>query len=80
MEIVDNENNNKIDENFKHEIMKAFFDREAWLYEHKDEKPLEILSALEWGALRMAYGVNAIDWDTQRKLYGEFMSKIMGLR
>lgn len=33
-----------------------------------------------WGALWVVKEHGDIDWDTMRKLYGEFMSKKMNLR
>lgn len=59
--------------------MQAYFKLEAWLYEHK-EKPVEMKSAMAWGGLMVAHHAKEIDWNTMRNLYGEFMSKQMGLR
>jgi hypothetical protein len=61
--------------------MRAYFHVEDFLYgEHGKDKPLEIKSAMVWGALIVVRDMGCIDWDTQRQLYGEFMSKQMGLR
>ena len=58
---------------------KAYFHVENWLYEQRD-KSVEIKSAMLWGALCVVQHMGCIDWDQQRKLYGEFMSKQMNLR
>ena len=55
----------------------AVMSLECWLYKQTD-KPLEVKAAMFWGALRAAEG--EIDWDTQRLLFGEFMSKLLKLR
>lgn len=60
-------------------LMSAYFDLENWLYSQK-EKPIEIKSAMLWGALFVVNKMDCIDWNTMRELYGEFMSKQMGLR
>lgn len=52
---------------------------EDWLYKQK-EKPLELKSAILWGGLFVLREMDCIDWDTMRKMYGEFMSKQMNLR
>ncbi len=57
----------------------AYFDLENWLYK-QEEKPIEIKSAMLWGGLFVLHHAGEIDWDTMRNLYGEFMSKQMGLR
>lgn len=59
--------------------MTAYFTLENWLYEQKD-KPTEIKSAMIWGDLRIVKEMGVISWDEMRNLYGEFMSKQMGLR
>lgn len=59
--------------------MTEVFNMESWLYAQKD-KPIEIKAALYWGALRVACSTKAIDWDTQRLLFGEYMSKQLNLR
>ena len=33
-----------------------------------------------WGMLWILCEADIIDWDNARRLYGEFMSKVMGLR
>lgn len=63
----------------KKSAKKAYFELENWLYKQKD-KPIEIKSAMLWGGLFVLHGAGEIDWDTMRNLYGEFMSKQMGLR
>lgn len=59
--------------------MTAYFTLENWLYEQKD-KPTEIKSAMLWGGLWVVKEMGVISWDEMRNLYGEFMSKQMGLR
>ena len=58
----------------------GYFALEAYLYQEGKDKPLEIKSAMIWGALSILYRTNRITWDNMRKLYGEFMSKTMELR
>lgn len=59
----------------------AWFDIECWLYESdQKEKPIEIKSAIAWGALWVTRKMGRINWDTMRELYGECMSKLMNLR
>ena len=59
--------------------MVAYFELENWLYEQK-EKPIETKAAMLWGGLWVVNHMKSIDWDTMRTMYGEFMSKQMGLR
>lgn len=59
--------------------MSAYFSLENWLYSQK-EKPVEIKSAMLWGGLWVIHHMDQINWDTMRNMYGEFMSKQMGLR
>lgn len=61
-------------------VMTAYFNSENWLYGEAKDKPIEIKSAICWGALSLAYNMGAIDWNTMRELYGEYMSKAMDLR
>ena len=61
-------------------VMQAYFKVENYLYGDGKNKPIEIQSAILWGALSVAHYHGDIDWDTMRNLYGEFMSKKMGLR
>ena len=61
-------------------VMRAYFKVENWLYGDGKEKPVEIQSAMLWGALMVAHNHGDIDWDEMRNLYGEFMSKKMDLR
>lgn len=68
------------DELLEDRIMQAYFQLENWLYGDGSKKPIEIQSAMLWGALRVVRNHGDIDWDTMRRLYGEFMSKKMGLR
>ena len=59
--------------------MSAYFTLENWLYSQR-EKPVEIKSAMLWGGLWVVNKMDCIDWNTMRNMYGEFMSKQMGLR
>ncbi len=61
-------------------VMKAYFKVENWLYGDGEKKPVEIQSAMLWGALMVAHNHGDIDWNTMLGLYGEFMSKKMDLR
>ncbi len=70
--------NSDIDDK-KTSAMEAYFSVEESLYKQKD-KSIEVKSAMAWGALSVAYNQGAIDWNSMRCLYGEFMSKIMNLR
>lgn len=56
----------------------AYFTLENWL--HEQDKPTEIKSAMIWGGLWVMKEMGVISWDEMRNLYGEFMSKQMGLR
>lgn len=56
----------------------AYMDLETRMY--SSGKPIETKSAIIWGALVILKDTGAIDWDTMRQLYGEFMSKEMKLR
>lgn len=67
--------------NMNQEPLAAWFDLECWLYDPKQkEKSIEIKSAIAWGALWIVKKAGCIDWDAMRKLYGECMSRLMGLR
>ena len=58
----------------------GYFSLEEYLYQEGKDKPLEIKSAMIWGALSILYRTNHITWDRMKCLYGEFMSKTMDLR
>lgn len=61
--------------------MPAYFTLEDWLYNGAGkEKSKEIQAAMIWGALWVVKEHGDIDWDTMRRLFGEFMSKKMDLR
>jgi hypothetical protein len=64
----------------KGSVMRAYFQVEDFLYGSGKDKPLEIKSAMVWGALMVAFNHGDIDWDSARNLFGEFMSKQMNLR
>lgn len=59
--------------------MSAYCDLENWLYTQK-EKPIEIKSAMLWGALFLLEKMNCITWNNMYEMYGETMSKQMELR
>lgn len=59
--------------------MSSYFNLEDWLYK-QEKKSIEIKSAILWGGLWVVKEMGCIDWDSMRKLYGEFMSKNMNLR
>ena len=61
-------------------VLEAYFKVEDYLYGTGKDKPLEIQSAMLWGALMVVLHHGDIDWDTALSKYGEFMSKKMGLR
>ena len=61
-------------------VMRSYFKVEDFLYGSGKDKPLEIKSAMIWGALTVAFNHGDIDWDEMRNLFGEFMSKQMNLR
>lgn len=60
-------------------VMQSYFKVENWLYGDGGKKPVEIQSAMLWGALMVAHHHGDIDWDRMREMYGEFMSKKMDL-
>ena len=61
--------------------MSAYFSLENWLnQEVNKDKPVEIKSAMIWGALWVIKQMNCIDWDEMRSMYGEFMSHKMNVR
>lgn len=63
------------------EPMEAYFSLEDWLYDsHNADKPVEIKSAMIWGALWVVNQMGCIDWNSMRSCYGEFMSKQMNVR
>lgn len=57
----------------------SYFNLENWLYQ-KDEKDINIKSAILWGGLWVIRQMQCITWEDMQKLYGEFMSKQMNLR
>lgn len=61
-------------------VLPAVFSLEDFLYGAGKEKPLEIKAAMEWGALWAAKESGQIDWNTMREMFGEFVSKQIGLR
>lgn len=68
------------DDLLKERVLEAYFKVEDFLYSNGKDKPLEIQSAILWGALLVVHNHGDIDWNEMRKMYGEFMSKKMNLR
>lgn len=64
----------------KEDLMRSYFALEDFLYIHGKDKSIEIKSAMVWGALLVLSKNGSIDWETQRSLFGEFMSKQLNLR
>lgn len=61
--------------------MAAYFTLENWLYDGNGrDKPVEMKSAMIWGALWVVQSMGCLDWSTTQEMYGEFMSKQMNLR
>lgn len=60
-------------------ILQYYFDLECELYKDTS-RSLDVKAAEAWGILTAACKTEEIDWDTQRKMFGEFMSRIMKLR
>lgn len=61
-------------------IMTDYFKVEDFLYGDGKDKPLPIKAAMIWGALMVTLHHGGTSWDDVRNLFGEFMSKQMGLR
>lgn len=55
-----------------------WFDCECQLY--KSDEPFEMKATKAWAVLSVAFACGDISWDRQRLLFGEFISKEMGLR
>lgn len=60
-------------------VTQAYFKVENYLYGNGKNKPIEIQSAMLWGALMVVYNHGDIDWGDVKRMYGEFMSKKMGV-
>jgi hypothetical protein len=61
--------------------MMAYFELQGWLQDKKNEnKPIEVKSAMVWGALWVLHHSGEITWDQMRNMYGEFMSFVTGMR
>lgn len=65
-------------EDKKQTVMLGLMEKESQLY--LSSKDTNIKAIEYWGALSLACQVSAIDWDAQRRLFGEFMSKVLELR
>lgn len=60
-------------------IMRYYFDLECEL--HKDTyRSIEVKAAEAWGVLTAACKTGEIDWDSQRMMFGELMSRMLKLR
>lgn len=61
--------------------IRYWFDRECEFYEHRKFNPdIKTVAAEAWAILEVANREGDIDWDSQRLLFGEFMSKYLNLR
>lgn len=61
-------------------LMAGYLDFESNIIQNYKNTPIEIQSAMIWGALSMLTSQKTIDWETQKSIYGEFMSHRMKLR
>lgn len=61
--------------------LEYWFEQECYFYERRKLKPdVKTVAAEAWAILGTAYAEGLIDWDHQRLLFGEFMSKYLELR
>lgn len=58
--------------------LQAYYSLEDWL--NKQDKPIEIQSAMIWGGLWVLKQMGCIKWEDMKSIYGEFMSKKMNVR
>ena len=65
--------------NTKNRPLGAYYTLENWLYNQKD-KDTKTKSSMLWGGLWILKEMGIITWDEMRTMYGEFMSREMGLR
>ena len=65
--------------NTKNRPLGAYYSLENWLYNQKD-KDTKTKSSMIWGGLWILKEMGIITWDEMRTMYGEFMSREMGLR
>lgn len=65
--------------NTKNRPLGAYYSLENWLYNQKD-KDTKTKSSMLWGGLWILKEMGIITWDEMRTMYGEFMSKELGLR
>ena len=65
--------------NTKNRPLGAYYSLEIWLYNQKD-KDTKTISSMLWGGLWILKEMGIITWDEMRTMYGEFMSREMGLR
>ena len=63
----------------KNRPLGAYYSLENWLYNQKD-KDTKTKSSMLWGGLWILKEMGIITWDEMRTMYGEFMSREMGLR
>ena len=60
-------------------ILTYYFDLECELYKDT-RRSIEVKASEAWGVLSAACKTGEINWDTQRKLFGELMSRMLKLR
>lgn len=60
--------------------MMAYFGLQDWLHDKGNDKPIEVKSAMIWGALWVLHHSGEIDWNQMRNMYGEYMSFATGMR
>ena len=65
--------------NTKNRPLGAYYSLENWLYNQKDNDT-KTKSSMLWGGLWILKEMGIITWDEMRTMYGEFMSREMGLR
>lgn len=61
--------------------LEYWFDQECYFYDRRKFQPdINVVAAEAWAILQTANNEGLIDWDGQRRLFGEFMSKYLNLR
>ena len=65
--------------NTKNRPLGAYYSLENWLYNQKD-KDTKTKSSMLWGGLWILKEMGIINCHEMRTMYGEFMSREMGLR
>jgi len=59
--------------------LEYWFDKECQLLNEKN-KDVHLVGSEAWAILETARAEWLINWDAERKLFGEFMSKFLGVR